>query len=337
MPSAAELRRLQRAHERLIERLDAEHGRRLEGVLETLEREIEKLVTAGKITPAQAIEKRVTIEAAIRDTFLTWAHDSVSEYDNAAGGVVAMMQKLGSLEGWVAADAATVNQLKRIAFAGYEDIAARFVDILANGLYQSTLAGRPVTDTVREMRQAINGVFAKSDDAAAMELVEFVKQYQDDPSRANEVAEAVEQLHTIHARDRVGNNLRRYAHQQVHDGLMQFNGSFTQAKAQEVGLTHYEYYGSLVRDSRPWCVSHAGRVMSQDEIRKAWANSSWQGKSSGDPFVVRGGYNCRHHFMPVDPDWYGDKLRGDGATDASEMWREDYAELNPKKAEELNL
>lgn len=311
-PSPAEIKRLQDAHERLIERLDATHGRRLEGVLESLEAEIERLVGEGKITPTEAINKRVTIEAAIRGTFLTWADESVRDYDNVAAGVVAMMQKLGSIEGFVAADAATVNQLKRIAFAGYEDIAARFVDTLANGLYQNTLAGRPPRETVREMRQAINGVFAKSDDAAAMALVEFVREFRDDASRADEVADAVEQLHTIHARDRSGNNLRRYAYQQVHDALMQFNGSFTQAKAQEAGLTHYEYYGSLVRDSRDWCVGLAGQVLSQDEIREKWANSSWQGKAPGDPFVVRGGYNCRHHFMPVDPDWYGDAAQPGG-------------------------
>lgn len=311
-PSLAEIKRLQDAHERLIERLDATHGRRLEGVLESLEAEIERLVGDGKITPAEAINKRVTIEAAIRGTFLTWADESVRDYDNVAAGVVAMMQKLGSIEGFVAADAATVNQLKRIAFAGYEDIAARFVDTLANGLYQNTLAGRPPRETVREMRQAINGVFAKSDDAAAMALVEFVREFRDDASRADEVADAVEQLHTTYARDRLGNNLRRYAYQQVHDGLMQFNGSFTQAKAQEAGLTHYEYFGSLVRDSRDWCVGLAGKVLSQDEIREKWANSSWQGKAPGDPFVVRGGYNCRHHFMPVDPDWYGDAAQPGG-------------------------
>ena len=312
MPSPAEIKRLQDAHERLIERLDATHGRRLEGVLESLEAEIERLVGAGKISPAEAINKRVTIEAAIRGTFLTWADDTVRDYDNVAAGVVAMMQKLGAIEGFVAADAATVNQLKRIAFAGYEDIAARFVDTLANGLYQNTLAGRPAQETVREMRQAINGVFAKSDDVAAMALVDFVKRYRDDPSRADEVADAVEQLHTIYARDRAGNNLRRYAYQQVHDALMQFNGSFTQAKAQEAGLTHYEYYGSLVRDSRDWCIRHKGMVMSDDEIREKWVNSSWQGKAPGDPFVVRGGYNCRHHFMPVDPDWYGDAAQPGG-------------------------
>ena len=43
--------------------------------------------------------------------------------------------------------------------------------------------------------------------------------------------------------------------------------------------------------------------MTEDEIREEWANNSWAGKSSGDPFIVRGGYNCRHHWVATDPDW----------------------------------
>jgi hypothetical protein len=103
----------------------------------------------------------------------------------------------------------------------------------------------------------------------------------------------------------VGNNLRRYAYQQVHDAIMQFNGSFTKWKAEQAGLKHFEYHGNLVKDSRDWCISHQNRVMTEEEIREEWATQTWQGKAPGDPFIVRGGYNCRHQFMPVDPEWYG--------------------------------
>jgi hypothetical protein len=34
------------------------------------------------------------------------------------------------------------------------------------------------------------------------------------------------------------------------------------------------------------------------------ANRSWRGKKSGNPLIVRGGYNCRHQFSYVNPDWY---------------------------------
>jgi len=37
---------------------------------------------------------------------------------------------------------------------------------------------------------------------------------------------------------------------------------------------------------------------------KDYGSKSWSGKQSGDPLIVRGGYNCRHQWSFVNPDWY---------------------------------
>jgi hypothetical protein len=305
LPSAAEIRRLQDAHERILDQLDERHSARLESVLEELEDQIEELIGAGIRSPEDALGKRVGIQAALQGTFLGFADSTVRDYDEITASVVSTLEQLALIEGFVPDDAKVITQLKRLSFAGYQDIANTYLNTLANGLYQNVVAGRPDREIIKEMRQAINGVYAKTDDAAAMELVEFVKRYKDNPRFADDVAEAVNKLHTIYARDRVGNNLRRYAYQQVHDAIMQFNGSFTKLKAQQAGLTDYIYRGSLVKDSRDWCISHQNRVMTEEEIREEWATRTWQGKAPGDPFIVRGGYNCRHMFHPVDPEWYG--------------------------------
>ena len=162
---------------------------------------------------------------------------------------------------------------------------------------------RPVAHTVKEMQQAINGVFIKSDVTEVKSLVDFVKANEGVASKRNAVTKAVGKLHQVYGSDRAGNNMRRYANQQVHDGLMQFSGSLTAKKATDAGLTHYLYEGSLIKDSRDWCIRHAGETMHIDYIRELWANSEWQGKAPGDPLVVRGGFNCRHHFIPVEPEW----------------------------------
>jgi hypothetical protein len=44
---------------------------------------------------------------------------------------------------------------------------------------------------------------------------------------------------------------------------------------------------------------HNMKTYTEDEIREMWAENEWTGKAAGDPFIVRGGYNCRHHFRPV--------------------------------------
>jgi hypothetical protein len=110
---------------------------------------------------------------------------------------------------------------------------------------------------------------------------------------------AVEQLHTKYARDRVGNNLRRYATQQLHDGLMQYSASINMKMANQLGAEQFEYFGTVAGNTRQWCKDHIGRIMTEQEIRDEWANNSWAGKSSSDPFIARGGYNCRHHFRAV--------------------------------------
>ena len=84
---------------------------------------------------------------------------------------------------------------------------------------------------------------------------------------------------------------------------MQFHGQFTVAKAKEAGLTHYTYTGTLVRDSREFCRGMLNRTLTEEQIREMWNTRAWQGKSTGDPFIVRGGYRCRHTWLPTDPAW----------------------------------
>jgi len=84
---------------------------------------------------------------------------------------------------------------------------------------------------------------------------------------------------------------------------MQVHGQFTVKKAKESGLNHFTYTGTLVRDSRPFCVNMVGRTLTEKQIRDRWNSQSWKGKSSGDPFIVRGGYRCRHTWIPTNPDW----------------------------------
>ena len=84
---------------------------------------------------------------------------------------------------------------------------------------------------------------------------------------------------------------------------MQFHGQFTVAKAKASGLNHFTYTGTLVRDSRTFCRNMLNRTLNEKEIRDIWNRQSWGGKSPGDPFIVRGGYRCRHTWIPTDPNW----------------------------------
>ena len=99
-----------------------------------------------------------------------------------------------------------------------------------------------------------------------------------------------------------GRNMSMYAGQIAHDSVMQFDGQFTIHKAKEAGLKHFKYTGSLDGATRDFCSRHIGNTYNEKQIRAIWTGN-WAGKSSGDPFIVRGGYRCRHTWLPVDRDW----------------------------------
>lgn len=99
-------------------------------------------------------------------------------------------------------------------------------------------------------------------------------------------------------RETVGGNLKRYADQQVHDGLMQFNANVNVAIGKQSGVTKWKYHGGVQDNTRSHCREHVGKVYTEEEIAEIWSGS-WKGKASGDPFVVRGGYRCQHHWRPV--------------------------------------
>ena len=102
--------------------------------------------------------------------------------------------------------------------------------------------------------------------------------------------------------------LNRYIKQTTNDAVMTFNAEYIQTIAEDLDVEHYYYQGTLIADSRPFCVSRAGRYFTTDEV-KAWPNlKGWQGRMSGTNsstiFIYRGGYNCRHQLWPVSKEQY---------------------------------
>jgi len=296
---------------RILDKLADQHEERIINVLYRLEEDVIKEVT--RATKGQLVSQRLAIQlqprirTLIESTFLNEADLIINEEYNKIAKVV--LDTFGEMpipkkfKGLTDVDLATINALKTQTFSGFEDIAERFLKVINDEVYQSTIAGRPFEDMVKNIRQHINGIYQQSNTREINELVDFINENKFDNAKKTQVDEAISKLHTQYASDRAGNNLRRYASQIAHDSVMQFHGQFTVSKAKEAGLEHYRYTGTLVRDSRPFCKSMLNRELTEKEIRDIWNNQSWSGKSTGDPFIVRGGYRCRHTWIPTDPKW----------------------------------
>ena len=296
---------------RILDKLADQHEQRIIDVLYRLEEDVIREVTratGGKLVSQRlAIQLQPAIRNLVETTFLDEADTIINEEYNKIAkevldtfGEMPIPKKFKSL---TEVDLTTLNALKTQSFSGFEDVAERFLKVINDEVYQSTIAGRPFDDMVTNIRSHINGVYKRSNTAEINELVDFINENKFDSAKKLQVEEAVRKLHTQYASDRAGNNLRRYASQIAHDSVMQFHGQFTVAKAKDAGLTHYRYTGTLVRDSRPFCRDMLNKTLTENEIRDIWNNQGWQGKSTGDPFIVRGGYRCRHTWIPTNPDW----------------------------------
>jgi hypothetical protein len=283
-------------YDEILDRLADDHQRRLSEALTALEERVAGVMSGAPLENGNlfdtewAIAARPQLREAMEQDYLTAVDSVVREYGQVAVEAQDMLSTYGD---FTKLDSTVINQLQRLSFQGFESVANEYLDVLANEVYQSTLTGRSFNDTVKNLRQTINGVYIQSDDVEAQRLVDIVN--SGSPTAAKEAAE---QLRTKFARDRSGNNLRRYATVYAQDSLMQFDASINTAIGKQSGATKWKYYGDVIRDSRPFCREHAGQVFTEEEIADTWAGS-WKGKSSGDPYIVRGGYNCRHHWRPV--------------------------------------
>ena len=282
-----------------LERLTDEHQRRLSGVLQTLEGNIASYVNSAPDKDGQlfdlewSLQARQEVRRLIEGDFLQEAQSVIDEYIEVANSQFAMLSEYGAFTR-VAPE--TIQALQQLSFQGFQAIADQQLDTLATGIYQSTLTGRSKNDLIKELRGQINGVYQQADDEEARQLVEIAQ-----TATGQRQQDAIDKLHSIYARDRLGNNMRRYATQMANDSLAQYSASITKATANEAGVTRFQYYGDVIRDSREFCRNNVGKTFTEEEINSKW-QGSWAGKAPGDPFIVRGGYNCRHHWLPIVED-----------------------------------
>ena len=306
------LQQLQSIRAKAVNNLESQHQKLLIDTLQNLEKEVVKIVSELPIQEGAlfntrlAIEIRPKLQQAIEDLYLTKVQTFINDYDKIAGTIVATYGKLpipNEFKQITEADLVTIQQLKKIAFSQFQNLATEFSNTLAQEVYQSTLVGKPFADVVQTIRDKINGIYQQADTRKQKELVDFVQaQRIAGKTNTEDFKTAVDELKQSYGSTVTGANLAVYSSQIVQDALMGFDGQFAKYRADELGLTSYVYYGSIIRDSRDFCVEHANQVFTEEGARALW-QQDWQGKSGSDPFLDRGGYNCRHHWQPVNPDW----------------------------------
>jgi len=103
--------------------------------------------------------------------------------------------------------------------------------------------------------------------------------------------------------------LNKLSGQIAEDALNQFSRSYISIVSDDLGLKHYLFKGTRVRDSRKFCKDRAGKYFTKKEVQD-WgrgktgpAGFPWQGMIKGtnsrNIFINLGGWRCRHRLVPI--------------------------------------
>lgn len=329
-----------------IERAEIEYYKQLTQTLDRIEAQIVALADqqlprqAGKLIELQsAVAIRPKIKAILDKEYLPFADRVVRKgFGEQAKRVERQFKTIGLIppefQELTKGDLALVQNLKQQYYTQFKDVSNNFTRILSDKVYQNTLVGTEFTVLEKELRESINGIYATSSDPAVNRLVDYVKNNRDNPALASRVDSAVKILQSKYASTRVGENMKRYAGQILNDSLRDFDATLNFNKSKDAGLTYVKYYGDVIPTTRDICrrmVSgsldkRANGLFTIEEIQDIWSSRSWSGKKGGNPMIVRGGYNCRHQFSYVNPDWYEE----DG--DDSESLIESKQDTKPAKS-----
>jgi len=309
-----------------IEKAEVEYYQALTRTLDKIEAQVVALADrelprqAGKLIELQsAVAIRPKIKAILDKEYLPFADRVVRKgFGEQAKRIERQFKTIGLIptefQELTKGDLALVKNLKQQYYTQFKDVSNNFTRILSDKVYQNTLVGSEFTVLEDELRQSINGIYSTSKDPAVNRLVDYVKNNRDNPALASRVDSAIKILQTKYASTRTGENMKRYAGQILNDSLRDFDATLNFNKSKDAGLTYVKYYGDVIPTTRDHCRNMINGVYNTrenglftiDEINEIWNRRSWRGKKSGNPLVVRGGYNCRHQFSYVNPDWYED-------------------------------
>ena len=320
---------------RSIEIAEAEYYETLIRTLDKIETDVVNLV--NKNLPKSDdfklfnLRSAIAVQPLIRQTlekeYLRWSDSVVRDgFNKQAKRIERAFREVGNIpltfQQLTESDLTLIQNLKRQTYTQFKDVSNTFTRRLSEKIYQYTLIGSDPVELEEELRRTINGIYASAKDTEVNELVKSIKRDEvrlrkldkrtvQGKALKNKLDKNIQTLQSKFARDRAGENMKRYAGQILNDSLREFDATLNLAKSNDAGLTHVVYQGSNIPTTREFCRlvrsgaydKRNGGLFTIDEVRKLWRRN-WKGKKPGDPFIVRGGYNCRHQWSFVNPDWY---------------------------------
>lgn len=267
----------------------------LESSSKVLENKITKRILATT-TVDELLELRLEIDRDFQSIILDSIREFMPELDTIARDTIK------NTPGEVTpTDNRVAGELKAQAYERLQEQVNTAKSNVHTEIVVGALGGYALTAVAQNASHAINGFFITTSDVETTKLQNKIKRMRAAESSAkDEINDLMRQLRKRFQNVSVGGGMYQSVSAEAHDMVMDFDGVFTIHRARQAGLKRFKYSGTLIANSRDFCIQHVGKTYTEEEIRRIWSSQSWSGKRAGDPFVVRGGERCRHFFIPVE-------------------------------------
>ncbi len=267
----------------------------MDSASKVLENRIAQRILETK-TKDELLGLRVAINDDFEELISLRVREYIKEFDKIAVDTTKMVgDEITPLDNRVA------SELKAQAYQSIDESVKTGRENVNSEIVIGAIAGMTVQAIAQNSRHAISGLFIQTNDLQTTLLQKKLIRLRKATNRKeDDIAKAYTALKKKFAGVNVGSSLQNTVKAGMHDKVMDFDATFIKHRADQAGLTKFKYTGSIVSESRDFCIRNVGRTFTKAEAQSLWARQSWKGKRSGDPFVVRGGHNCRHFWVPVD-------------------------------------
>jgi hypothetical protein len=282
-------------HKQILDDIMDDFDAKLESSSKVLENTITKRILATT-TVDELLELRLEIDRDFQSIVLDSIREFMPELDTIARDTIA------NTPGEVTpTDNRVAGELKAQAYERLQEQVNTAKSNVHTEIVVGALGGYALTAVAQNASHAINGFFITSSSVETTRLQNKIKRLRAaGENKSEEINSLMRQLRKQFQNVSVGGGMYQSVSAEAHDMVMDFDGVFTIHRARQAGLKRFKYSGTLIANSRDFCIRHVGETYTEEEIRRIWSSESWSGKRAGDPFVVRGGERCRHFFIPVE-------------------------------------
>lgn len=282
-------------HKQILDDIMDDFDAKLESSSKVLENTITKRILATT-TVDELLELRLEIDRDFQSIVLDSIREFMPELDTIARDTIA------NTPGEVTpTDNRVAGELKAQAYERLQEQVNTAKSNVHTEIVVGALGGYALTQVAQNASHAVNGFFITSSSVETTRLQNKIKRLRAaGENKSEEINSLMRQLRKQFQNVSVGGGMYQSVSAEAHDMVMDFDGVFTIHRARQAGLKRFKYSGTLIANSRDFCVRHVGETYTEEEIRRIWSSESWSGKRAGDPFVVRGGEKCRHFFIPVE-------------------------------------